>query len=598
VADFTATKVQRRSSRLDPTSRALRVSILNSSPEACYRSTIVAPSQHAGPLRLWPTPKIELISDPIRARARLEELLAKNPPAFGIAYATSAQQAPPTYPSRTRHTPTTQDPETVVGLAIATDAEASVLLIEPGPNTDSIDLVAMFRDLARPLPYLVFADAHRALQALPTFTRLGQRCGCTKTAATLLAAGIDGKRDDRPLEECIGPTLHRRLPDRWAPIDDGGQALRVRLASEAQCTLALMRHQTALLRNRGLNRVYTFECRLLPAVIAMETAGMPVDAAAFESVAVAWELERSTATDTARCKRLDKLISTYRHWARDYARNGRMRYRLEPLATDSGRFSCASPNLQQLPAEHTAPGLRKTFCAPEGSCLVVADYSQIELRVAAHLAPCSELRKVFLRGRDPHRATAATMTGKTEDEISTRERQLAKAINFGFLFGMGAPRFRSYALTSFGLSLDEAEAHKAREAFFCAYPGIADWHRRTAQLGRSSGGRPVTVTTAMGRQRRFPAGKFAFNAALNIPIQGSAAEGFKLALRLLHPALASLGGRGVLCVHDEYIAEVPRTRAQEAKTLVQKTMQNAMQTLITSVPIAVDVAIVSSWGDK
>ncbi len=367
--------------------------------------------------------------------------------------------------------------------------------------------------------------------------------------------------------------------------------------------LALLRALTPTLRERRLARVFSFECELLPAVVAMEAAGIGVDPAAFERVASSWVRERGeiealpeAARDGDRIARLDKLISTYRWWARDFVdRDHRIRARLHPLATDTGRFACTEPNLQQVPAEHTAPGLRAAFVPAPGCKLIIADYAQIELRVAAQLAPCEALRAVFRAGRDPHRATAANLAQKPEHEIDAHERKLAKAVNFGFLFGMGARRFASYARDSYGLELDEREAEAAREAFFRTFPGIAAWHRRVGALSRRAAREPITVTTAMGRRRTFPAGKFSYNAALNIPVQGTAAEGFKLALLRLQAPLAQLGGRGVLIVHDEYIAEVPAAQAEQGRALVERVMVAAMQELIDAVPIVVEAEVADCW---
>jgi DNA polymerase I-like protein with 3'-5' exonuclease and polymerase domains len=269
---------------------------------------------------------------------------------------------------------------------------------------------------------------------------------------------------------------------------------------------------------------------------------------------------------------------------------------LHPLATDTGRFACSDPNLQQVPGEHTAPGLRACFVPARDHALIVADYSQIELRVAAHLAPCEAMRAVFRAGRDPHRATAATLAGKPEHAIDDHERKLAKAVNFGFLFGMGAERFRSYAKDSYGLELDPQAAAEAREAFFRTFPGIAAWHRRVRGLARVGEREPITVQTAMGRRRTFPVGSFSYNAALNIPVQGTAAEGFKLAMVRLHRELPSLGGRGVLIVHDEYLAEVPREHAERARELVERIMIESMRELIDSIPILVDARVAECWS--
>jgi DNA polymerase I-like protein with 3'-5' exonuclease and polymerase domains len=414
---------------------------------------------------------------------------------------------------------------------------------------------------------------------------------CTQVAATLLAEG--SRREPPDLDACIGLVLRERIdrPALDTGTDEGAQRHAARCA---EALVPMMRAIEPMLRKRELERVFDLECALVPAVSAMERAGLGCDAAAFERVAQSWRDERAVASDPDRVARLDKLISTYAHWPRDFIRGDRVHCRLHALAADSGRFSCTDPNLQQVPSEHTAPGLRACFRAPPGHVLVVADYAQIELRVAAHLAPCDALRTVFREGRDPHRATAATITGRREDEITAHERKLAKAVNFGFLFGMGAPRFREYAREGYGVELDEGQARRAREAFLATFPGIAAWHRRVAALEK--GGGTVVVRTALGRRKRFPAGRFAFNAALNIPVQGTAADGFKRAMIDLHPRLLALGGRGVLCVHDEYIAEVPRERADLARDVVVATMRDAMASVVTSVPIDVEARVGECWG--
>ncbi len=496
---------------------------------------------------------------------------------------------------------------TLEGLVIAASELDHVIAFEAGTLSASTLLELLARLWApsqgdtRP-PYVVFAHAQTAIHAL--VERLGEqrlpgRVGCVTTAATLLGEGADRRRDHRPLDLLVREVLERELPETLLGLS-GGE----RLACEAEALLALMQVYGPALRERKLARVFAFECELVPAVVAMERVGVGLDAAAFERVAAAWERERAELDTLGnrerqaqldRIARLDKLISTYRWWARDFAVGNRIHCRLHPLATDTGRFACSDPNLQQVPGEHTAPGLRACFVPAPGYALVVADYAQIELRVAAHLAPCEPLRSVFRAGRDPHRATAATLTGKPEAQVDDHERKLAKAINFGFLFGMGAERFRSYAQDSYGVVLDERQASEAREAFFRTFPGIAAWHRRIRSLARLSEREPITVQTVMGRRRTFPAGSFSFNAALNIPVQGSAAEGFKLAMVRLDRSLRAIGGRGVLIVHDEYLAEVPLERAEEGRALVEREMIAAMREWIDSVPIVVDARVVAHW---
>ncbi|MEM6291221.1 MAG: DNA polymerase [Myxococcota bacterium] len=445
-----------------------------------------------------------------------------------------------------------------------------------------------------PETYIVFHGAQDALLRLSAASSRRhpartQKIGCTQTAAMLLAEGTRRGRDLPTLAECSEKLRGIPLDVAGLLADPIGTAGR-----HASALLPVMKALTPMLRKRDLGRVYRLETDVIPSVVAMERAGLAVDAAGFERISGQWQAERVQTEDPARIARLDKLISTYGYWGREHIRGGRIHCRLHPLATDSGRFSCTDPNLQQVPSNHTAPGLRDCFAAPESMRLVIADYAQIELRVAAHLAPCDAMRQVFREGRDPHRATAATITGKSEADITTHERKLAKAVNFGFLFGMGAARFRSYAADGYGVALSDREAADARAAFLATFPGIARWHKQVGGLSRRPG--PVTVRTALGRRKRFVPGKVSFNAALNIPVQGTAAEGFKRAMVALDPALRELGGRGVMVVHDEYIAEVPEARGAEGRALVAEIMKTSMASVVTTVPIEVEAELRSTWG--
>jgi DNA polymerase-1 len=551
------------------------------------------------PTRPWPTPRIVAVHELARAREVIERIVARAPKALGVALDLRSRDGT----SLRSH----DDPRgaSLEALAIAVpdeqreDPGSGAVLLLGRALLESRELGELLGRLWSS-SYSIFADAQRALSVLgERGVASPPRFGCAMVAATLLAEGADRRRDHRPLDRSVRELLGLQLPDDLPLASRADE----RLACEADALLALLRAMTPSLRERNLARVYSFECSLLPAVVDMEAAGFGVDPAAFERVASGWVRERTelegdadSEARAARVARLDKLISTYRYWARDFVGpDRRIRARLHPLAADSGRFSCTDPNLQQVPAEHTAPGLRACFVPAPGNVLVIADYAQIELRVAAHLAPCPAMREVFRQGRDPHLATAATLANKPEHEVDKHERKLAKAVNFGFLFGMGAKRFQSYARDSYALELDERASVAAREAFFRTFPGIAAWHRRIGSLARRGETQAITVTTAMGRRRTFPAGQFSFNAALNIPVQGTAAEGFKLAMLRLQPALAELGGRGVLVVHDEYIAEVPEAEAERARALVERTMVAAMRELIDSVPIVVEVEVARHW---
>lgn len=429
-------------------------------------------------------------------------------------------------------------------------------------------------------PFVVMPQGQAQLHQLAPAQLAPVKLGCLRSAVTLLA---------RARGESIPASLAQMVAQQFDANLPGDPAF------EVDCLLPLMQSLTPKLRELGLSPSFLLESRLLAAVVAMESAGMPLDAAAYERIAQGWVQERQQCDDPNRARRLDKLLSTYRYWARDYLdADGRIRCQLDPLATESGRFSCASPNLQQVPNAHTAPGLRACFRPEPGFCFVVADYAQIELRVAAHIAGCVKLRQVFEQGQDPHRTTAATLRGCTPQEVSPADRKLAKAINFGFLFGMGARRFASYAQQSYGLELSDLQAKAAKNAFLSSYPGIAAWQKRTAALGQTST-KPVCVRTAMGRIKYFAANAFRFNAALNIPVQGTAAEGFKKAMLRLHRELPDQGARGVLCIHDEYIAEVPIHRSEAIRDQIVTVMEQEMQSVVPSVPIRANASICETW---
>ncbi len=540
----------------------------------------------------WPLVDAQLAGEIDSARAWLVRARAAGDAAWAVAVV--AQQST-----------TTSDPDDhrtgkiwAVAIARPPDCDgaiASRAIVLHGAGLGVLDELADAL-AAGDAPYAVFHGAQAALGRLAGHLDreiVPARLGCTHVAAVLLAEG-DHTHDAAALSPVVAVHLGHAIGSVSPGLfEQGTDALR-QIAALADVLHPLAARLVPLLRERQMLPAYTLECRLVSAVVAMERAGMPMDAAAFERVAAAWRAERIGASEPARVARLDKLISTYAHWGRDFVRRNRIHCRLHPLAADSGRFSCTDPNLQQVPSEQTAPGLRACFRAPAGKRLVIADYAQIELRVAAALAPCDALARVFREGRDAHLATAATLTGKPESNVTAHERKLAKAVNFGFLFGMGADRFREYAASGYGVELDVREARRARDAFFATFPGIAAWHRRTAALCRSEG--EVVVRTALGRRKRFAPGRASVPAALNIPVQGTAAEGFKRALVALHSELPRHGARAVMCVHDEVLVEAPEAGAEGVCAAVIEAMRDAMSTVVTRIPIEVSARIAEDWG--
>jgi DNA polymerase-1 len=277
-------------------------------------------------------------------------------------------------------------------------------------------------------------------------------------------------------------------------------------------------------------------------------------------------------------------------------RGGRIYADWDALGAGTGRMTCSSPNLQQTPH-----GLRAYIKPREGCVLVKADFSQIELRIAAALAKDRRMLQAFREGTDLHRLTASLILSKPLDQVGKEERQLAKALNFGLLYGMGAEGLQTYAATQYGVSLSLERATEYREKFFATYPDLAKWHRetgRTLREAKSRGEGGVVVETLAGRKRWVPAD--ALTAALNTPVQGTGADGLKAAVAVLYKRLLERGLLGevriVLLVHDEVVVEAPEPLAIVATHLLTEAMREGMEAIVKGVPIEVEAGIYADWG--
>jgi len=273
----------------------------------------------------------------------------------------------------------------------------------------------------------------------------------------------------------------------------------------------------------------------------------------------------------------------------DACRDGRVHAGFDPLAAPTGRFGCSEPNLLALPKR---ADIRRCIVPPPGHLLIVADYAAIELRALARIANDPRLRRTFAEGGDPHRVTAAAALAKLEAEVTAAERQSAKAVNFGFAFGMGPDRFISYARLTYGVEVTRPQAVAFRDSYLRLYEGVARWQ---AQMRATM---PCEVRTASGRLRRFRDPHGGYCERLNTPVQGTAADGLKQAMVLLRPRLAAIGARIVLCVHDELLVEAPADRASEAKAIVEEGMVEGMRTFVPDVPIVVEAAVRSTWAKE
>jgi DNA polymerase-1 len=272
-------------------------------------------------------------------------------------------------------------------------------------------------------------------------------------------------------------------------------------------------------------------------------------------------------------------------WLKGHSVDGRVSASWRQLGSHAGRMSCAKPNLQNLPRDVR---YRKCFVAPPGRVLVKADYSQIELRLAAKITNEKTMIAAYRRGEDLHTLTAQRILGKAD--VSKDDRQLAKAVGFGLIYGMGARAFRSYARSNFGVTLTEAEAEQYRGSFFAAYPGLKRWHARAARTKYQ----PIDTRTLASRRRLRV---IRFTEKLNTPVQGSGADGLKGALGLLWERRADCPGAiPVLAVHDELVIECDADQADAVAAWLKQAMLDGMTPLAAPVPVEVEVSTAPTWG--
>jgi DNA polymerase I len=300
-------------------------------------------------------------------------------------------------------------------------------------------------------------------------------------------------------------------------------------------------------------------------------------------------------------RQLAKLRSTYTDALPEFInpKTGRVHTSYAMASTSTGRLSSTDPNLQNIPVR-TDDGrrIRTAFVAPAGHKLISADYSQIELRVLAHVADIPQLKKAFADGLDIHAMTASEMFGVPIEGMDSSVRRRAKAINFGIIYGISA-----FGLAN-QLSISREEAGEYIRTYFKRFPGIKDYMEATKKFAHEN----MYVETIFGRRCNFPrinspnASEKAFleRAAINAPIQGSAADIIRRAMIRMMPALqeAGLKARMLLQVHDELIFECPESEINQTIPLVQKVMTLAPEpALKLSVPLQVDARAAKNWDE-
>jgi DNA polymerase-1 len=255
------------------------------------------------------------------------------------------------------------------------------------------------------------------------------------------------------------------------------------------------------------------------------------------------------------------------------------------IGTASGRTSCQSPNMQQVPR---SGGYRACVAAPPGRMLVKADYSTLQMRIAAKWAKDDVLLRIFQANEDPHAETAKLLLGKSSP--SKTDRQIAKSANFGLLFGMSPEGLRTYAKTTWGVDMTPEQAETYHRRWFNGYPGLKRWHEETKR-------QHVHETRAASGRRRLLPPSAPDTWRLNSPVQGDEADGLKLALALLWERRAECPGAfPILAVHDEITVECPEEGVDQVSHWLREVMVEGMTPFLEPVPVAVDVKIQKTWS--
>ncbi len=297
-----------------------------------------------------------------------------------------------------------------------------------------------------------------------------------------------------------------------------------------------------------------------------------------------------------RYREVEKLRGTYADALPPLvAADGRIHATFNQLVASTGRISSENPNLQNIPVR-SASGreMRRAFIADDGCVLLTADYSQIELRVLAHVAEDPGLIDAFERGVDVHTVTASKVFGVAETDVDEFQRRFAKVVNYGLAYGMEA-----YGLGQ-RLDIPTDQAREILDNYFAGFPRVADYMRRTVAEAKARG----YTATMFGRRRQLPElssdnfriRQMGERMAQNAPVQGAAADIFKLAMidcdRLLREG--ALRTRMILTVHDELVFDVVKDELDEVSQRVKETMESVCE---LRVPLVVDLGSGATWAD-
>lgn len=289
-------------------------------------------------------------------------------------------------------------------------------------------------------------------------------------------------------------------------------------------------------------------------------------------------------------KRVEKRLGMAQKLTEHCDEDGRIRARFMPLATGTGRFASSSPNLQQVPRD---PEFRCAFRPEAGRVIVQADYAAMELRVAAAIAKEEAMIAAFNEGADIHTRTASLMFGVPEAEVDKAQRQQAKAVNFGALYGSSARGVQQYCAT-LGMFITESKAKELLERWHGAYPAFGRWHAECQERAEAQ----APVRTVIGRRRKLFGDECRLTVHANNEVQGTSADIMKSALVMIHRQLPP-GGHLIACVHDEVLVECDEADGEAVLGLVLLEMEVAAVPMLGGgIRINAEGGVLSSWGDK
>ena len=488
---------------------------------------------------------------------------------------------------------------------VAYDSALASFVLDPGRRSHALD------DLSREIlgtELRTYADvagkgrSERPFAAVPVPAAARYCCDDSETVLRLRDA-FAGELEDhklRPLLEGIEIPLLGVLVDmEWTGVLVDRELL-ASLSRQFATELAAL--EQAIHRAAGTDfnilstpqlRTVLFDKLQLP-VLKKTKTGASTDYEVLEQLAA---MGHEVPRLLIEYRELSKLKSTYVDALPAYINpaTGRVHTSFNPVVASTGRLSSSDPNLQNIPVRtERGEAIRRAFVAPPGAVLLTADYSQIELRLLAHLSADPAFVAAFQQGGDIHRQTAAVIFAVPQDQVTAEMRARAKTINFATIYGQGP-----FALArQLGITQDEARAFI--QEYFRRFAGVRAWLDRTVAEARERG----YVETLFGRRRYIPELKdknfniraFGERTATNSPLQGSAADLIKIAMIRIHAGLREqrLRSRMVLQVHDELVFEVPEGERESAASLVKRHMEEAAK---LSVPLVVSVGTGSNWVD-